>query len=299
MTINAAVEATQARHPVLSNGYGSIQIDGFSGLTPKKCFCIMAEGYRYQEHGISTGSVLFCQRAVEINDGDLIVVKENVKSRRTAKSASSTISPRPMPKFLAPSTFTIKEAWQKGQIMSKFQNYLKTFDITSTLTEEDIDKTLALLQIYGPAVRRTASRIGEMEEECYEGRRQSISDFINLAIDYDRDTDRKRIADRLAEMGHSMQLLSVMEDALVLVKDTPPNGGTYFNILQARYFDVYCTSNEEAYLNLGISSSTYYRHIKPAIRAYAASLWCVVIPDLIIREHLQQSGSVTAQVEVS
>lgn len=70
-------------------------------------------------------------------------------------------------------------------------------------------------------------------------------------------------------------------------------------ILQARYFDVYCTSNEEAYLNLGISSSTYYRHIKPAIRAYAASLWCVVIPDLIIREHLQQSGSVTAQVEVS
>ena len=204
-----------------------------------------------------------------------------------------------MPKFLAPSTFTIKEAWQKGRIMSKFQNYLKTFDITSTLTEEDIDKTLALLQIYGPAVRRTASRIGEMEEECYEGRRQSISDFINLAIDYDRDTDRKRIADRLAEMGHSMQLLSVMEDALVLVKDTPPNGGTYFNILQARYFDVYCTSNEEAYLNLGISSSTYYRHIKPAIRAYAASLWCVVIPDLIIREHLQQSGSITAQVEVS
>ena len=77
MTINAAVEATQARHPVLSNGYGSIQIDGFSGLTPKKCFCIMAEGYRYQEHGISTGSVLFCQRAAEINDGDLIVVKEN------------------------------------------------------------------------------------------------------------------------------------------------------------------------------------------------------------------------------
>ena len=37
----------------------------------------MAEGYRYQEHGISTGSVLFCQRAAEINDGDLIVVKEN------------------------------------------------------------------------------------------------------------------------------------------------------------------------------------------------------------------------------
>lgn len=42
--MNAAVETTQARHPVLSNGYGSIQIDGFSGLIPKKCFCIMADG---------------------------------------------------------------------------------------------------------------------------------------------------------------------------------------------------------------------------------------------------------------
>ena len=77
MTINAAVETTQARHPILINGYGSIQINGFSGLIPKKCFCIMADGHRYQEHGISTGSVLFCQRAAEINDGDLIVVKEN------------------------------------------------------------------------------------------------------------------------------------------------------------------------------------------------------------------------------
>ena len=183
--------------------------------------------------------------------------------------------------------------------MSKFQEYLKKFDLTAQVTDEELAKTQALLRLYAPVMRQAARNLDEFEEECYEMRSQSITDFINLAIDYDRDTDRKRIADRLAEMGHSMQLLSVMEDALVLVKDTPPNGGTYFNILQARYFDVYCTSNEEAYLNLGISSSTYYRHIKPAIRAYAASLWCVVIPDLIIREHLQQSGSVTAQVEVS
>lgn len=172
--------------------------------------------------------------------------------------------------------------------MSKFQNYLKTFDITSTITDEDIEKTVALLQIYAPTVRRTAARLGEFEEECYESRRQSISDFINLAIDYERDTDRKRIADRLAGMGHSMELLSLMEDALVLVKGTPPNGGMYYNILQARYFDAYCTSNEDAYLNLGISSSTYYRHIKPAIRTFAANLWCVVIPDLIIAEQMQQ-----------
>ena len=81
--------------------------------------------------------------------------------------------------------------------MSKFQNYLEKLDITSTITKEDIEKTVALLNLYAPTLRRAGHNIYEMEEECFENRRQSVSDFINLAIDYDRDTDRKRIADRL------------------------------------------------------------------------------------------------------
>ena len=168
--------------------------------------------------------------------------------------------------------------------MTKFQNLLAQFDITSTITDEDIEKTTALLNLYGPTLRRAGRSIEEMEEECFESRRQCVSDFINLAIDFDHDTDRKRIADRLCGMGHSMQLLSVMEDALFLLKTTPTHGGMYFDIIRARYFDAYCTTNEDAFLALGISSSTYYRHIKNAIRAYAANLWCVVIPDLIIAE---------------
>lgn len=168
--------------------------------------------------------------------------------------------------------------------MTKFQNLLSQFDITSSITDEDIEKTLTLLNLYGPTLRRAGRNIEDMEEECFERRRQSVSDFINLAIDFDHDTDRKRIADRLSDMGHSMQLLSIMEDALILLKTTPTHGGIYFDIIRTRYFDAYCTTNEDAFLSLGISSSTYYRHIKNAIRAYAANLWCVVIPDLIIAE---------------
>ena len=150
------------------------------------------------------------------------------------------------------------------------------------------------MSLYGPTLQRAGRSIAELEDECFERRRQSVSDFINLAIDFDRDADRKRIADRLAGMGHSMQLLEVMEEALLLVKTTPTHGAMYFNILRARYFDAYCTSNEEAYLSLGIASSTFYRHIKPAIRAFAANLWCVVIPDLIIAEQkLASNGSST------
>ena len=124
--------------------------------------------------------------------------------------------------------------------MSKFENYLKRFDIAANVTDEEREKTQALLHLYGPTLRRSSRRLEEFEEECYESRRQSVSDFINLAVDYDRDTDRKRIAERLIEMGHSMQLLSMLDDALLLVKDDPTHGKRYFDILSTRYFNAYC-----------------------------------------------------------
>lgn len=78
--------------------------------------------------------------------------------------------------------------------MDKFTLYLQKFDILQNVTDEEITKSETLLRTYGPMLRSAAQGIDELEEECYAGRRQSISDFINLAIDYDRDADRQRIA---------------------------------------------------------------------------------------------------------
>lgn len=64
------------QHPFLCSGYNSIQIDGFVGLNMDQCFCIVANGHRYLDHGIITGSVLFCQRSAPIKDRDLVVVDE-------------------------------------------------------------------------------------------------------------------------------------------------------------------------------------------------------------------------------
>lgn len=167
--------------------------------------------------------------------------------------------------------------------MNYIDQYLREAD-TAAVTEEELKKTENLLQLYGRILRRSAQCISEYEAECFESRRQEISDFINLAIDYENDTDRKRIAARLADMGHSMQLLKIMEEALLLMRDNSPNGGMYYRLIRTRYFDAYCASNEDAFLTLGISSSTYYRNIRSAIRSYAENLWCVVVPDRIIRE---------------
>ena len=166
--------------------------------------------------------------------------------------------------------------------MSKLQNYLDSLNIMNGLTEEDVQNTLVLLKLYAPLVRQSVRMMDEFSEECFENRRQSVTDFINLAIDCDRDADRKRISERLASTGHAMYLLEVLEDALMIVRDDPQYGGIYYKILNARYFDCYCKSNEDAFLQAGISSATYYRHIKNAQRYYAAVLWHIVIPDMVI-----------------
>ena len=172
--------------------------------------------------------------------------------------------------------------------MSKLQNYIDSLNVMNSLTDEDLHNTLALLNLYAPLVRQSARLMDEFSEECFESRRQSVTDFINLAIDCDRDTDRKHISERLASTGHAMYLLEILEDALMLVRDDPRCGGIYYKILSARYFDCYCKTNEDAFLRAGISSATYYRHIKGAQKYYAAMLWCIVIPDMIIASERSQ-----------
>ena len=71
------VEEFRDKHTVSANSKGDILITGFSNMENEKCFCIMADGHRYHEYGISTGSLLLCQRGAAINDGDLIIVKED------------------------------------------------------------------------------------------------------------------------------------------------------------------------------------------------------------------------------
>ena len=71
------VEEFRDKHTVSVNSKGDILITGFTNAKNEKCFCIMADGHRYHEYGISTGSLLLCQRGAAINDGDLIIVKED------------------------------------------------------------------------------------------------------------------------------------------------------------------------------------------------------------------------------
>ena len=174
--------------------------------------------------------------------------------------------------------------------MSNFEDSVRALCGIRTLSSEELSNTLSLLNLYAPLVQQSLERMEEYTEECYASRRQSVTDFINLAVDYDHDADSQNIACRLADAGHSMTLLKLLETALLRLREDPRHGGIYYRIISARYFDCYCRTNEDAFLRLGISSSTFYRHLKDAQKAYGALLWHVVIPDFIIAVRSKASG---------
>ena len=49
--------------------------------------------------------------------------------------------------------------------MSKFENYLKRFDIAANVTDEELEKTQALLQLYCPTLRLASRRLEAFEDE--------------------------------------------------------------------------------------------------------------------------------------
>ncbi len=175
--------------------------------------------------------------------------------------------------------------------MNKIQALIDEFDIVKRVTDEEIEVTEELLKLYTPSLRRSAHSIDEMEETCIVAQRQSIEDFVNLVVDFDANRDRAQISDRLSEIGHSMHLLSIMEQALLMLKDDPSSRKSYYEIIQTRYFNVYCKTHEDAYSAIQMPASTYYRNLKKAVRLYAAILWLVVIPDLIIQERQHRGES--------
>ena len=67
---------THAVHQFAITENNAISIEGFEGIDARNCFCIVAQGHRYYEHGIATGSILLCCKNVEAKDGDLVMVKE-------------------------------------------------------------------------------------------------------------------------------------------------------------------------------------------------------------------------------
>ena len=134
--------------------------------------------------------------------------------------------------YVIVSAFNFSTTDWRGLALDKFASYLKKLDITQNVTEEEVGKRR---KCYCMSMRLhyVAPRTGWMNwvrSAMKAGARQSRissiwqSTMIGIVIG-------ERITERLSDMGHSMELLSILESALLLMKEDPRHGDLYYKIL--------------------------------------------------------------------
>lgn len=57
--IRERIDEIRELHPLVSTDKGTLIIEGFEGVDETQCFGIVAEGDRYHDYGICSGSYLY------------------------------------------------------------------------------------------------------------------------------------------------------------------------------------------------------------------------------------------------
>ena len=71
--IRERIDELRELHPLVSTDKGTLIIEGFGGVDETQCFGIVAEGDRYHDYGICSGSYLYCCKTLVPQAGDLVI----------------------------------------------------------------------------------------------------------------------------------------------------------------------------------------------------------------------------------
>ena len=154
------------------------------------------------------------------------------------------------------------------------------------MATSEYHKTRLLLSIYRTVVWRTKSALWEIKETACEYGGQRISellDFLCLEIDdYDFNKDKKDVEERLMCTCESIQMIEIIDKALIHLKSYPNYGEIYHDIIYYSYINKDKTSDEQIRRKINVSQSTYYRYKKQAIENMGVALWGYIIPPLSV-----------------
>ncbi len=122
----------------------------------------------------------------------------------------------------------------------------------------------SLLKLYRKVLHSVNNHLVYLDEEIYVSSRKHLSDIVDGLLIFETHTEEQNFYERVTAYHENLELLKLLEKAVVMVKDYPDNGKTYYAILDRLYFDNFNYSNEEVMSILEISRSTYFRFLKKA-----------------------------------
>lgn len=144
---------------------------------------------------------------------------------------------------------------------------------TEVVCNKDRIKAIkSLLKLYRKVLHSVNNHLAYLDGETYASSRKHLSDIVNGLIIFENQAAEDKFYDSVCSYHEELELLKLLEKAVVMVKDYPENGRTYYEILDRLYFDYFSYNNEEVMEVLEISRSTYFRYLKKAYECFYTHL---------------------------
>ena len=135
-------------------------------------------------------------------------------------------------------------------------------------------KTALLLSLYRDICWSICKRSKECQNEAISFCSNDVDLGLMYLYEFSPSPTKREFSEKVYSMYHSRYLISMMDDALLKLKEYPKNGELYYLIVKLCYMDKTMLSQDEIICRLPeMDRSTYYDHKSEAILLYGLCLW--------------------------
>lgn len=160
------------------------------------------------------------------------------------------------------------------------RNLGKSLDIRQHATVSIYQNTKMLLELYPKVYWRLETQLDELDAECLDVGNKHLKAALDELSCLVGDIGSLHLQNRMCSLLRSRSILQLVDKALVMLKEYPNHGATYFSILEMAYLSQFPLSEGEIITILDKSRSTYYKLKKEAIQSLGVILWGFIIPEV-------------------
>lgn len=134
--------------------------------------------------------------------------------------------------------------------------------------ENQIKSLKSLLTMYRLFLHDMNTQSEDTDNYLIVESRRHISGIIGGAISFKSKRIENRFYGKVLCLDNTPELLNLLDETLVILKDYPDGGNMFYQLLERLYFDNFSYSNEVVMEALDLPRTTYYRYLKLAYGRY-------------------------------
>ena len=138
-----------------------------------------------------------------------------------------------------------------------------------------------ILKTYRKVVWSVKCHLDDLNHQILEKGEQDYSAGLCYLSEFAPNTVKEDFVSKVCCVMETRQLMEVVEQAILFVREYPEHGALYYDILYKTYLVKYPYSEAELLEDLQMSRNTYFRRKKEAEYVFAIALFGYTLPPLI------------------